>query len=413
MDKSAGKSRFRWFITAYKSAREAEWLISLFGFLGIGGKAVSIVTGLSTGVIALLTGVGVAPTIALSLVVVAATMFASAASRARKHDAPIFPPGSMVTVVGDDGYGVSVPIGVPKEAQTPNHVEYFPDRDALNKAYPIKEQFARGNDIYAFWVAGRGMLEYHAEHLQNDVLRELILPHPETHALKTLASSIDKTADIYDLAEHIKTNTRVFQREFGTAVYWFREFLGIGGHIGNPGRDDAWAVLEFTLPFVAPTKRQSILIRGKEAVEVWWDWYKKLRNNSELQPKPTPSTPDTEAHPEHGEVPKALRTPIQGTPEQKVQTLLQLSARLKKRMNETVKSDEDLQRLKSETDSIRAAVGLLLTPVEQNRLSLVPYQKRRYERQFNDEHGSIWQGLMAYINVLDTIIERNADRLTR
>lgn len=170
--------------------------------------------------------------------------------------------------------------GGPVSRQTTVH--YFADRAALDAASPLSEQFKLGNEIYAFWIAGQGVFQNHPDVLTRGVIRKLVLPHPDTPALVTLRESIENK-EMYPLPEDIRSGTKLARRH-GIPVRWYRGFLGVGGHIGNAGKTDAWVMVELTLPFIEPTKRQSLrleTLRQGHEVKAWIDWYERLWSASE------------------------------------------------------------------------------------------------------------------------------------
>ncbi len=185
--------------------------------------------------------------------------------------------------------------GIPSIPELPSpNVQFFANRDELDRLLPLAEQFKQGNSIHAFWVAGQGIIDRHASALKdNKVLREVVLPHPHLPALSDLTKSIE-TGLAYPLAKQIPINTDYF-KGYGASVFWYPGFLGVGGHIGNPGREDAWVVVEYTLPCVHPGERQGVVIRGREAVAVWAKWYEELTKKSlpagQALPVPPPPPP--------------------------------------------------------------------------------------------------------------------------
>jgi hypothetical protein len=177
-------------------------------------------------------------------------------------------------------------VGLRRLADKPPKVERssvrnFHSRDELEKAFPLREQLKEGNAIHAFWTAGQGIVEYHAEELQTGVVKNVVLPRPDLSALQHLTNSI-QTGKAYALPGQIRANTELF-KDFGAKVFWHDEFLGLSGHIGNPGREDGWVIAEFALPFENPTRREIMRIQGKDVVDKWFKWYQKLLAGSVQQ----------------------------------------------------------------------------------------------------------------------------------
>lgn len=136
-------------------------------------------------------------------------------------------------------------------------VDFFPDRAALERSRSIDEQLASAKDIAAVFIVGN---KYREHRLQNGRrLTRLILPHPESEAVKLYA----KSGRNHTLQRSIVDTTVDVAALYGTKILWHRQMLHYSIMLGDPKKNDGWAHIECAFPYSSSNLRPSFTVSRK------------------------------------------------------------------------------------------------------------------------------------------------------
>lgn len=169
-------------------------------------------------------------------------------------------------------------------SRAPRRVEFFGNREELDRKYPLSQQLHPGNEVYGVWLTGESVFTAHRNALKSNVVRGVILPHPKSDNLKTLAASLSPQESLYNLEQQIKTITEIAKR-YHIPVKWYRGgFVGSNILIANPESRDGWAHIVVRLPFADPDKFWAMRLQrvgNEEEFIRLWHTFKKLWDGSD------------------------------------------------------------------------------------------------------------------------------------
>jgi hypothetical protein len=168
-------------------------------------------------------------------------------------------------------------------------VEYFNDRNAWVKRYPFERYCKQGNELYLFWLSGKGVLPGNKELIKCGAIKGIILASPNSEYLALLKSSYGQASDIYDYRSNILNVTK-YVREHGKGnvpIRWYRSYAGSNITIVNPNRANGFVTIEICLPYMQPSERPVIrLNKGKHEKDVLaiFEMFQNIWNNQSDDP---------------------------------------------------------------------------------------------------------------------------------
>src|SRR5688500_13519872 len=113
--------------------------------------------------------------------------------------------------------------------------ESIVSQSRLIQKYPIKHSLGVGNEVYACWLSGEGVITDHDEGLlRSGAVKELIVPDPDSPYLLILRESFGAKKNAYDFPNQIRRMTKQAM-DYGIPVKWFKGVPGMSVTVGNPG----------------------------------------------------------------------------------------------------------------------------------------------------------------------------------
>jgi len=147
-------------------------------------------------------------------------------------------------------------------------VEILVGINELEKKYPLANSLKWKTEIYAYWLSGEGISPFYKEELRAGIIKQLIVPHPETPYLKSLRQSLGDVSVKYDFARQILSTTKL-ARQYGIPVKWHMGFTGVSSTIWTDKKQDGWIHLDIIWPFISSEHRHVIRIEKKRDPDIF------------------------------------------------------------------------------------------------------------------------------------------------
>jgi hypothetical protein len=159
-------------------------------------------------------------------------------------------------------------------------VEFFPNRRALEKAYPLETIFTGENRIEGYFLSGEGLFNKRQTNMK--YMRRILLPKPDAPYLRQL-SELQNNIYLKSPAQ-IKDTTRLArQDEYKVEVRWFHDFMGMGLLFCNAKAETGSVNIEIIIPTVEADDRPSFRIERKyqrKTFDNLYDTYDRLYKGS-------------------------------------------------------------------------------------------------------------------------------------
>ena len=164
----------------------------------------------------------------------------------------------------------------------------FPDRQSLERVYPLASLLRDSTQIFGLLISGQGLLREIDDKLVASRVKQIVLPNPSVSALSNIQQSLSHMSAMFNLPNDVR-NATDSAKKLKIEVLWYPEFLGITALIGDPSEKRGWAHVEICLPHMHPNFRPIVRLEKKRDSETFdrlWDTYQAIAKKSVV-----PSTP--------------------------------------------------------------------------------------------------------------------------